>query len=73
MRFVFFNICSAISLLQMWFYNSGDWKCPDGGFMCTTGMPTCINTTLLCDGYPHCYDGSDEDSCGRCCRQGFHD
>ena len=46
---------------------SGDWICLDGGFRCSTGVPACINSTLLCDGHLHCYDRSDENSCGRFC------
>ena len=41
------------------------WECSQGSFKCTSGQPICINSTLLCDGYQHCSDESDEKSCGK--------
>ena len=40
------------------------WRCREEGFQCHMGNPTCINSTLLCDGHKQCSDGSDEGSCG---------
>ena len=40
------------------------WRCREEGFQCHMGNPTCINSTLLCDGHKHCSDDSDEGSCG---------
>ena len=44
----------------------GQWRCHEEGFKCIRGNPSCINSTLLCDGLKQCSDGSDEESCGGC-------
>ena len=38
--------------------------CPyDGDFRCGDGA--CIRSTLVCDRYNNCRDGSDESNCGK--------
>ena len=54
---------SIISITLMNFF-SDNWKCQEGSFKCISGVPSCINATLLCDGHQHCIDISDENSCG---------
>ena len=61
------SICKSFLSYHMSFSITGDWECYDGSFKCLTGKPTCIHSTLLCDKFDHCSDGSDENekSCGR--------
>ena len=37
------------------------WQCPTRHWKCANGA--CINYNNVCDGYPHCLDGSDELTC----------
>ncbi|KAG1666096.1 MAM and LDL-receptor class A domain-containing protein 2 [Nymphon striatum] len=41
-------------------------KCKQHEFSCSSGYPTCINKTLVCNYFDDCSDGSDEASCGPC-------
>ena len=66
------DLCSLLLLsfqcLQNTYYGiqiTDLWECSQGSFKCTSGQPTCINSTLMCDGYQHCSDESDEKSCGK--------
>ena len=42
----------------MFFTDDGPVSCDFGSFACDNGQ--CISESLLCDGTPHCEDGSDE-------------
>ena len=56
------------SLLHGYNYNfcvvGKQQRCPyDGDFKCKTSG-RCFRPWYVCDGYTHCKDGSDEQSCG---------
>ena len=45
-------------------YISEKWICQADEFRCLEKYPTCIRSSRLCDGYDHCLNGRDEESCG---------
>ncbi len=57
-KLIFFNI------LIKYIYIAGTPTCQTNQFQCrSTGI--CINKQLVCDGYPHCQDRSDESNCSK--------
>ena len=38
--------------------------CEDDEYNCHEGYPTCIHTSMICDGVPHCMKQDDENTCG---------
>ena len=38
--------------------------CKEGEYICFTGYPPCIDTSMICDGITHCSDRDDEETCG---------
>ena len=60
---VCYSLCSYIKLNEL--YIIGDGSISGRGtamFVCDNGQNIDINFPLLCDGFPHCFDGSDETS-----------
>ena len=43
---------------------AGSPKCGSSQLQCRTSG-VCINSQLVCDGYPHCHDRSDEANCSK--------
>ena len=39
--------------------------CKEDEFECLSGYG-CVESSMVCDNYPHCLHGSDEDRCGMC-------
>jgi len=44
------------------FFPLPDHPCPHGSFQCH-GPNHCISKNFVCDDYPDCEDGSDEENC----------
>ena len=38
--------------------------CESNEFLCTSGIQ-CVDSLAVCDGMPHCMDGTDEIACGK--------
>ena len=65
------NLMYTNHIIYHAFLKIGNWTCADGEYKCSSGFPTCISMTRICDRdqdgdkIEQCLDGSDEKTCGK--------
>jgi len=57
---VFITLLKVFKFFSSTLLRLGSGQCSAGEYQCAVGS-TCVPAAQLCDGVPHCSDGSDED------------